>query len=159
MEKPLHIRIFDSLLFYKLAWLITIILQDIKWILILILKKQKIWNTIQRTVLFCSEVKFCLLTLKARFFFQSVADLNWKNTACSYEVLDKFHVIRTDALSKKCPNTAFFLVRIFCLHSEYGKIQTRKTLHLDTLYAVTGLCISGRLSKYKNLFSSPGTKK
>ena len=45
-----------------------------------------------------------------------------------------FHCIPKQPLREKCPNTEFFLVRIFPysysvnlrIHSEYGKIRTRK---------------------------------
>ena len=66
-----------------------------------------------------------------------------KFVSCPF--LETFHFVSL-ALREQCPNTKFFLVRIFPypdwyevslrIHSECGKIRTRKTPHLDTFHAV-----------------------
>ena len=50
--------------------------------------------------------------------------------AFMFEILSSdfspFSGFSNSALCEKCPNTVFFLVRIFCIRSEYRKIWTRK---------------------------------
>ena len=83
--------------------------------------------------------------------------INFYNNKLSF-----FHQNNPWSLRKKCPNTEFFLVRIF-LHSaciwrfteeisvfspNTGKYEPEKTPHFDTFHAVDGILISRVLSKY-----------
>ena len=48
-------------------------------------------------------------------------------TYSAYSANSLFHTLR-----KKCPNTTFFLVRIFCIWTEYGEILRISVLLIST---------------------------